>query len=110
MENYVLTKTVAAVIFFIAVVVLVWRVITMFRERSAEDRNTKYTRIRWEKNIGILRVAQMDIRKIQYSSGGVCDQFGKDSPQMKMYDDLFQRYDAEIAEFERRLSFTDLQD
>lgn len=88
---------------------VVERVLEVFKGRSTKDIDTKYTRLMWENNIGILREAQMEVRKIQYSSGGICDQYGKDSKQMKMYEDLFQQYDGEIEEFERRLSFTELQ-
>ncbi|URC22231.1 hypothetical protein CHUUTOTORO_01460 [Serratia phage vB_SmaM-ChuuTotoro] len=79
------------------------------KEKSMRDNNIYYTRAMWSANIGTLMNAQMEIRRKQYESGGIADQHGVDSPAMKMYEDLFEQYDEEIKEMNRRLSLPGLE-
>lgn len=109
MENGGLAHLATIVIFFTAIAMLVWGVFKMFEERNTKDLNTEYTRLMWWSRIGTLQNAQVEIRKTLYGPGGVYDEYGANSPQVAMYETLFQQYAGEIEDLEQRLSLPGLE-
>jgi hypothetical protein len=91
------------------VVVVTCALVTWFLRSSKKDLNVIYTRQMWENKHTNLLLAQMEIRKRQYESGGIAERFGNNSPQMDVYEDQFLSYGEEIAELSRRLSLPGLE-
>ncbi|AXN57840.1 hypothetical protein [Acinetobacter phage ABPH49] len=104
-----MAELIGALIIITLVVVLVILLLKAEKEKVRKYNNIIYTRAMWDANVGTLLNAQMEIRRKQYESGGIADQHGVDSPAMRMYEDLFEQYEGEIQELNRRLALPGLQ-
>lgn len=90
-------------------VFIVYLVLKSGEKKAMRNNNIYFTRAMWDSRVGTLLCAQMEIRRKQYESGGIVDQYGVDSPIMKMYEGLFEQYEEEVRELNRRLALPGLE-